>query len=190
MRLFVGCNVGPAVADAAAALIGELEARAARLAPSARLTWVPRERLHVTVRFIGHVDAARAAEIQRVLAPPLRQSAFDAVAEGVGVFPDRRPPRVVWAGLAAGRTELAALAREVNARLDPLVGGEQEELRPHLTLGRVKEPHGLRADALLAGLEHVALGRFRVDAITLYESRQSGGSLQYVPLMKTALEAE
>jgi len=112
------------------------------------------------------------------------------VAEGVGVFPDRRPPRVVWAGLAAGRTELAALAREVNARLDPLVGGEQEELRPHLTLGRVKEPHGLRADALLAGLEHVALGRFRVDAITLYESRQSGGSLQYVPLMKTALEAE
>ena len=71
MRLFVGCTVGPAVADAAMALIGELKARVARLAPLARLTWVPNERLHVTVRFIGHVDAERAAGIRDALAPPL-----------------------------------------------------------------------------------------------------------------------
>jgi 2'-5' RNA ligase len=190
MRLFVGCDVGPAVADAAVALISELKARVARLAPPARLTWVPKDRLHFTVRFIGQVDAARAAGIQRVLAPPLRQPAFDAVVHGVGVFPDRRPPRVVWAGLGGGRTELVALAREVNARLDPLVGGDPEELRPHLTLARVKEAHGLRAQPLLAGLESVPLGSFRVETVTLFESRQSGGSLQYVPLMKTALEAE
>jgi 2'-5' RNA ligase len=190
MRLFVGCTVGPAVADVAMALIGELKARVARLAPLARLTWVPNERLHVTVRFIGHVDAERAAGIRDALAPPLRQPAFDAVAQGVGAFPDRRPPRVVWAGLAAGRTELVALAREVNARLDPLVGGDPEELRPHLTLARVKEPHGLRVQTLLAGLEQLPLGSFRVEAITLYESRQSSGGLQYVPLQTTALEAE
>jgi 2'-5' RNA ligase len=190
MRLFVGCDVGPAVGDPAVALIGELQARVARLAPHARLTWVPKERLHFTVRFIGHVDAARAAEIQHVLAPPLRQAAFDALVQGVGVFPDRRPPKVVWAGLAAGRTELMALAREVNARLAPLVGADPEELRPHLTLARIKEAHGLRAQPLLAGLEDVSLGTFRVESVTLFESRQSGGSLQYVPLMTTALAAE
>jgi len=190
MRLFVGCEVGSAVGDAAAPLIGELKARVARLAPHARLTWVPKERLHVTVRFIGNVDPARAAEIQQVLAPPLRQAAFDAAVQGVGVFPDHRPPRVVWAGLAAGRTGLVALAREVNARLAPLVVGDPEELRPHLTLARVKEAHGLRAQPLLAGLEDALLGVFRIETVTLFESRQSGGSLQYVPLMKTALEAE
>jgi len=188
MRLFVGCTVGPAVADAAMALIGELKARVARLAPLARLTWVPNERLHVTVRFIGHVDAERAAGIRDALAPPLRQPAFDAVAQGVGAFPDRRPPRVVWAGLAAGRTELVALAREVNARLDPLVGGDPEELRPHLTLARVKEAHGLRAQPLLAGLESVPLGGFRVETVTLFESRPSRDGVQYLPLVRTSLQ--
>jgi 2'-5' RNA ligase len=57
-------------------------------------------------------------------------------------------------------------------------------------LARVKEAQGLRSQDLLAGLETIELGVMRVEAVTLFESRQSGGSLQYVPLMKTALEAE
>ena len=83
---------------------------------------------------------------------------------------------------------MVALARAVNQRIDRVVGGDSEELRPHLTLARVKEPHGLRPATLFAGLETVALGVTRVDAVTLFESRQSAGGLQYVPVMKTALE--
>lgn len=187
MRLFVGCHVGPAVGDAAGALIDELKARVARLAPRARLTWVAKERLHVTLRFIGHVDAAGARDIQQALAPPLDHAAFDAVVQGTGVFPDRRPPRVVWAGIAAGRDDLVMLARQVDARLAPLVGGDLEEFSPHLTLARVKDAHGLRAQPLLAGLEHVSLGRFRIENVTLFESRPSGGGVQYLPLQPTPL---
>jgi 2'-5' RNA ligase len=190
MRLFVACETGPAVADAAAALIVDLQARVARLAPHARLTWVAKERLHFTVRFIGHVDPGRLPALREALSTPLGVAPFDAVVQGVGVFPDRRPPRVIWAGLRSGAADMAALARPVNARLDALVGGEAEELRPHLTLARVKEPHGLRAQPLLAGLEHVPLGATRVEAVTLFESRQASGGLQYVPLMRTALGGE
>ena len=190
MRLFIGCEAGATVADAAAALIRDLQARVARLAPHARLTWVPTERLHFTIRFIGHVDAARVSAIRDAFAPALRQPSFDAVVQGVGAFPDRRQPRVIWAGLTSGRREMVALSREVNARLAPLVSGYDEELQPHLTLARVKEPHGLRAQALFAGLEATALGVTRVEAVTVFESRQTSGGLQYVPLMKTALEAE
>jgi len=190
VRLFVGCETGAGVADAATALIGDLQARVARLAPAARLTWVTKERLHFTIRFIGAVDAARVPAVREALGPPLRHPPFDAVVQGVGVFPDRWPPRVIWAGLRSGTSDMVALARAVNARLGPLVGGDPEALRPHLTLARVKEPHGLRAPGLLAGLETVSLGTTRVEAVTLFESRQSGGSLQYVPLMKTPLEAE
>ena len=178
------------MADAAAALIAELETRVARLAPHARLTWVPKDRMHVTLRFIGHVDDTRAGDITKVLAPPLRHAAFEAVVQGAGVFPDRRPPRVVWAGLASGRDDLVTLAREVDARLAPFIGGDSEELTPHLTLARVKEPRGLRAQPLLAGLERVSLGSFRVDQVTLFDSRQSGGVLRYVPLQATSLAAE
>lgn len=187
VRLFVGCETGAAVAQAATSLIGELQARVGRLAPHARLTWVPKERLHFTVRFVGAVDAARVPAFCEALAPRLRQAPFDALVGGVGVFPDRRPPRVIWAGLRSGAIEMAALAREVNARLVPLAGADPEELRPHLTLARVKEPHGLRAATLLAGLETATLGVTRVEAVTLFESRQTGGALQYVPLLRTSL---
>ena len=189
MRLFVGCETGAVVADAATALIGDLQARVARLAPAARLTWVPRERLHFTIRFIGAVDAARVPAVREALAPPLGHPPFDAVVQGVGVFPDRRPPRVIWAGLRSGTSDMVALARAVNARLGPLVGGEPEELRPHLTLARVKEPDGLRAQGLLAGLETLSLGTTRVDGVTLFESRAAPGGVEYIPLQRTSLEA-
>jgi 2'-5' RNA ligase len=187
VRLFVACETGAAVSEAAAALIEELRARVARVAPHARLTWVPKERLHFTVRFIGSVDAAAVPAIRDALAAPLPHAPFDAVVQGTGTFPDRRPPRVIWAGLRSGTAEMVALARAVNQRLDLVVGGDSEELRPHLTLARVKEPHGLRSTALLAGLESVALGVTRVDAVTLFESRQGAGGLQYVALTRTPL---
>ena len=145
MRLFVACETGPAVADAATALILDLQARVARMAPHARLTWVPRERLHFTVRFIGSIDAGRLPVLRQALAAPLHIPPFEAVVRGVGVFPARRPPRVIWAGLRSGASNMAALAHAVNVRLNPLVGGDAEELRPHLTLARVKEPQGLRS---------------------------------------------
>ena len=188
MRLFVACETGPAVADAAEALIADLQARVARLAPHARLTWVAKARLHFTVRFIGSVDAGRLPALHAALAAPLPVPPFELVVQGLGVFPDRRPPRVVWAGLRSGTSGIVALAHAVNARLDPLVGGDRETFRPHLTLARVKEPHGLRAGTLLDGLEDVPVGVTRVASVTLFESRQGGGGLEYVPLLRTALD--
>jgi len=190
MRLFVACDTGPAVADAATALIVDLRARLAGSAPHARLTWVAKERLHFTVRFIGSVDAGRLPAFREALAPPLGIAPFDLLVQGVGVFPDRRPPRVIWAGLRSGASEMVALARAVNARLGALVGDDPEVLRPHLTLARVKEPHGLRAQPLVAGLEDVRLGVTRVELVTLFESRQTASGLQYLPLVRTALGGE
>jgi 2'-5' RNA ligase len=190
VRLFIGCETGPVVAEAAAALIDELRARTARLAPHARLTWVPRERLHFTIRFIGEVDDARVPALRDALAAPLTHPPFDAAVQGLGVFPDRRPPRVIWAGLRSGASEMVALARLVNARIAALVGDDPDELHPHLTLARVKEPRGLRASTLFAGVESAALGITHVGAVTLFESRPSAGGVQYVALTKTVLEAE
>src|SRR5687767_4691147 len=104
--MFLACEMGAAVTQAADALIGELRARVVRLAPQARLTWVAKERLHFTVRFIGSVHAARLAAIGEALAPSLCHAPFDLVVAGVGVFPDRRPPRVVWAGLRSGARDM------------------------------------------------------------------------------------
>lgn len=187
MRLFVAVEIG-AVAGRAAALAGELRKRADRLAPRARITWIPADRLHITVRFIGHVDAARADAIQRELSPPLDTPPFELGFAGLGAFPRTGRPQVLWAGVSAGKASLQRIEQEVTARLAPLgIPAEGRPYSPHLTLARVREAAGLKSAALFAGIEQTSLGTTRCEAITLYESRLSPAGPTYVPLRRTPL---
>lgn len=189
MRLFVGVETGPAVADAAAALIAHLRGRAESLAPRSRITWVTPERLHITVRFIGQADEEKTRDIQAVLRPPMQMAPFTLAVAGTGAFPPSGPPRAIWAGISDGLDALRGLEREVTARLARAgVAPEEREYRPHVTLGRVREAAGLRASALLDARGDVRLGATRVEAITLFESRLSSKGPTYVTLDRTRLE--
>lgn len=188
MRLFVGVEIAPAVAAAAAALIERLRDRAARLAPLSRITWMTADRLHVTVRFIGHVDADRAAAVSQALAPPLALDAFDLTVAGIGTFPRRGPPRVVWSAVADGRELLLAIEQRVSERLARVgIAAEERPYNPHLTLARIREAGGLRSAALLEAVAETVLGATTVEAITLFESRLSPKGPTYVPLQRTSL---
>ena len=60
MRLFVALEIPSAVRDNLATLMGEL--RAADAAPAkSKARWVRPENLHVTLKFIGYVDAASSS---------------------------------------------------------------------------------------------------------------------------------
>ena len=188
MRLFIGIEIAPAVAAATLELIVQLQAASARLAPRSRITWVTPDRLHVTVRFIGHVDDSRVDEIHDVLALPFSVDPFDLTIAGVGTFPPNGSPRVVWAGLGRGRDQLVALEATVSARLaDAGVPREERPYKPHLTLARVRDAAGLRPAPLVGNLREVALGTTSVDAITLFESRLSPKGPAYVALARTPL---
>jgi RNA 2',3'-cyclic 3'-phosphodiesterase len=172
MRLFVGIEAGHAVATATRGVIDALRVRARTLAPAARITWAAPERLHLTVRFVGEVDEHRATAIADALAAPLGLSPFDVDLAGLGVFPARGAPRVVWIGVHADLDALQTLERAIGARL-ALAGcpDARGAYHPHLTLARVRDPDGLRAGPWLAGLEPVAIGRIRVAVATLFVSR-------------------
>ena len=188
MRLFVAVTLDDAVRQAAAAVMAECRARARRLAPAARITWVAAERLHVTVRFIGAADEDRVAAIRTALMPPVPQSAFECDIAGIGTFPGHGKPQVVWAGIDDRRAGLVALEREVSRRLDAAgVAPEPRPYRPHVTIGRVRDAAGLRGDRWLEGMTSIPLGRITVSSVTLFESRLSPRGPAYVPLLDTAL---
>ena len=204
MRLFVAVDIAPAVAEAAAALIEQLRERAIRLAPRSRISWVTADRLHVTVRFIGNVDADRADAVRRVLAPPLGQAPFDLTLAGVRAFPPKGPPRVLWSDVSNGREPLLAIEQRVGARPSTLeafgrvqgvgerlartgIAAEERPYNPHLTLARVREAVGLRSAALLESAAETTLGTTAVEAITLFESRLSPKGPTYVALQRTSL---
>ena len=188
MRLFVAVDVGSDVQRAASRTIEDMKRRTEHRAPHARVTWVKPEQLHLTVHFIGQVDSALGEQIRTALAGPLRAPAFDLTIEGTGTFPPKRPPRVIWAGIGKGIDNLRSVEQEVRGRLDGLVHSTAErDYHPHLTLGRVKNPAGLRPVPLLEGLESTVFGVVRVAAVTLFESRLSSSGPTYIALGRSEL---
>ncbi len=188
MRLFVAVELSPAVLTAAVDLVERLAAKAARVAPRSRITWIARERMHVTVRFIGHVVDAKAESIRIALQPSIGLDPFEVTVGGVGAFPVKGPPRVLWAGIGPGSEQLQTVERSVSARLAALGHpGEDRPFSPHLTLARIREAGGLRTRTLLDGLDDLLLGTVPVDAITLFESRLSPKGPTYLPLQRTPL---
>ena len=186
----MGVTLDDAVRQATAAVMEECRARARRLAPAARITWVAPERLHVTVRFLGAADEERAAAIRTALMPPVPLSAFGCAIAGIGTFPVRGTPQVVWAGIGDGRAGFVALAGEVSRRLAAAgVAPEGRPYRPHVTIGRVRDAAGLRAERWLDGMTTIPLGRLTVRVVTLFESRLSPRGPAYVPLLDTPLDA-
>jgi RNA 2',3'-cyclic 3'-phosphodiesterase len=116
---------------------------------------VPREGRpdHLTLRFLGEIDPPRADKLMRALLPAVRRVVpFEFVLEGVGAFPSRDRPRVVWRGVSRGEAELRALAgvvRETIVRAGMV--DDPAPFVPHVTLFRVRSPRDReRAAHLLA----------------------------------------
>jgi 2'-5' RNA ligase len=187
LRLFTAIELGEEVCSRAAALVDTLRRRAAASAPHAKVTWVAPERMHLTLRFIGEVDDRKAESIVAALRSPVALDPFDVRWDGLGSFPPRGAPRVLWVGVARGAAALTGAEKAVSERLASLgIPPENRPYSPHLTLARVREPAGLKAAALFDGLDG-ALGETQVNAITLFRSHLSPKGPTYVAMEKTAL---
>lgn len=189
MRLFTAIELGDEVRTRARMLLDELRARAHRAAPHAKLTWVSPDRMHLTLRFIGEVDETQGAKIIGALREALALAPFTVRWEGLGAFPPRGAPRVLWVGVASGRDALIDAEDQVSARLETLgISREDRPYSPHLTLARVREPAGLKAGPLFEKLDG-SLGETRVEAVTLFQSHLSPKGPSYVTLQQTRLSA-
>jgi 2'-5' RNA ligase len=185
VRLFTAIELGEGVQAEGAALVAELRQRAARLAPSAKITWVPAERLHLTLRFIGEVDDQRADQIVHALRAPVPLKPFVTRWEGLGAFPPKRAPRVLWVAVSHGAEQLARVYEVISMRLRAAgISDEDRPYSPHLTLARVRDDAGLRVSPLFEGLSG-RLGETSVEAITLFQSKLSPKGPTYVALQRT-----
>lgn len=137
----------------------------------ADLKLVEKENLHFTVKFLGEIPDSMVGEVDaRVKTVTLRK--MEVNVRGLGVFPDARRPRVVWAGVAPH--DLDAVSLSGQRVVDALEGvGESDDrgFHPHITLARVRSPRN--HDALVAVLrEHSNrdFGRTPITALKLKAS--------------------
>lgn len=124
--------------------------------------WIQPSNMHLTLKFIGEVEAAQAEKIKQALGA-VRAAPFAFSLSGVGHFPPRGKPRVLWAGVKAPPA-LATLAGAVEAALIPFgLPRDEHAFSPHITLARLKYPPS--AEALRGWLEGHA--DFKTEPLTV-----------------------
>ncbi len=154
------------------------------------VAWVATANLHVTLKFLGQVDASRLDEIAaglRAAAAGVRT--FEAAVTGLGAFPLPMRPRVVWAGVGEGAPAMVELVGRVEAALTAVgVPAEARAFSPHITLGRVRVPRrDPRLADLLAAAAREEFGRLRVQRVALMESQLSPQGSRYAERASASL---
>jgi 2'-5' RNA ligase len=100
--------------------------------------WVSPAQFHVTLRFLGEVESGSPARIATAL-ESARGTAFSVRFAGVGRFPPRRSPRILWVGLQP-EEPLLGLHSKIEARLaEAGFPGDGKAFSPHLTLARLRD---------------------------------------------------
>ncbi len=124
----------------------------------ADVAWVAEENLHLSLKFLGELTAEQIGRLtDRLRAEAARRPGMTLGYAGLGVFPERGLPRVVWAGATGDLEALAGLAAAAERAAEAV--GVPRERRPfvaHLTLGRVRSAR--RIPQLQAALEEQRQG--------------------------------
>jgi len=147
--------------------------------------------MHLTLKFLGNVAPQELVAIDKVLS---RIVATTQPARGrlrnVGSFPHLRRPRVLWIGVETDNGMLSSLQTNLDAALSKIgFSKENRRFRPHITLGRIRGNRRLYAlrEAVEKQSGHKT-GSFKIEHLTLFESRQQRGSTCYTALSTHSFE--
>lgn len=134
------------------------------------INWERHGQFHLTLRFIGEVDAGITGSLQQKLGH-IHQTSFKLRLDGLGTFPARGYPRVLWVGIEEN-DDLTDLQHEVErccreAGLD----AENRPFNPHITIGKVKGADKKNVQAFLDHNGAFNVSDIPVDRFILYSSQ-------------------
>ena len=159
IRLFVAIDLPPDVMELLAAISYGL----------AGAKWVEPDQLHLTLRFIGEVEGSRFMDIKEMLST-VEINQFPLRLKGIGHFPPRKAPRVLWVGIDKNEV-LPRLRGKIETTL--VKGGlppEGRKYSPHITIARLKNTPAVTVGNFMAANTLFASEPFLVENFYLYSS--------------------
>jgi len=132
--------------------------------------WTEDAQLHLTLRFIGDVSSETAERVQSAL-KSIHAPSFTKNLKGVGFFPPRKTPRVLWCGIAPNE-ELMRLQNRIERTLVAAAGVNQEDRKfsPHITVARLNNSPAERLAAFLSANALFETEPFLISEFHLYSS--------------------
>lgn len=137
------------------------------------LKWESKNKLHLTLKFIGDIDASRTEKIAQIIEKVLNNyKEINLVFTGFSTFMRDNKPAILWAGFAENKL-LQKLVTELEEGLN-IIGIEKcnKKFKAHLTLMRLK------------GNESLSL----IDSFTSYNAENFSTKAKSVTLFKSILK--
>lgn len=167
MRAFIAVELDENIKENCRRLMNRL------MTSDADVKWVKPSNMHLTLKFLGEIDEGQAEKIKELLHEiASEKSIFETGFSGLGFFPNKQRPRVIWLGINKGMEILKDLAEKIDDKT-AVLGIEKEEraFSPHLTLGRFRSLKNI--DELMKIFEKMRefdAGTMQVEGIHLIQS--------------------
>lgn len=184
MRTFVAIEVPDSVKEAIFLLKDSIPPQCAKV------RWVKRDSIHLTLVFLGEVQEEQVKEIiTNIQNVTKNHSCFSMSLQGTGVFPNKKRPRILWVGVSQDvRDQITKVAHDITDTLTFLELEDKKRFTPHITFGRIKLVTDLVG--FQKGIESLSIEteRFGVKELTLFKSVLKPDGAVYTPLSKFPLQ--
>ena len=155
-----------------------------------RISWTKPQGQHLTLKFFGDISTEDVKNIcSAVQNRVTSESSLNLKIEKLGVFPDARRPRVIWCGVTGDVENLSGLQKQLDSDFAGIgFPREDRPFRAHLTLGRIKDSHGLtRINEALTKYIAFTAGEFVCKKLILFQSCLTPQGAIYTKLAEFAL---
>jgi RNA 2',3'-cyclic 3'-phosphodiesterase len=145
------------------------------------IRWLEARHMHLTLAFLGNISA----ETQETFSEKLRAiswKSFFLPLAGLGTFPSKGWPKIVWIGVGTGHPHLFQLHKRVQEAI--LAAGLEPDLRsfhPHVTLGRCRDVSPQTIRPFLKSHAEFDAGTIHVESFVLNSSQLTPGGSIYTP---------
>lgn len=171
LRLFIAVAVPDGVKDR----LEDAQRDLRRGLPDGAVRWARRDQFHLTLKFLGDVEAGRVEAMLKSMEICGRHAPLPLRAQGIGFFPARRAPRVVWAGVEDAGGDLERVQSTVETAARGFTSEAPEEwFSGHVTLGRVKNLARPEAEKLMraaGAFESIVFGEWVAEEIEVVRSQ-------------------
>jgi 2'-5' RNA ligase len=148
--------------------------------------WVKVDNIHITVVFMGNIQSdeipAMGEGAQKLCQ---NYSPFDVSLNGIGCFPNKRKPRVIWLGLDGDMERMASFRDALQKHLTPFgIKEEKRAFKPHLTLARFRKPRRMddQENQLLSKYEDLTSPFCPLKELILFKSELKRSGAEYTKL--------
>ncbi|MGD2126799.1 MAG: RNA 2',3'-cyclic phosphodiesterase [Desulfobacteraceae bacterium] len=156
--------------------------------------WVKTDNIHLTVVFLGRIKGEEIETIGKAVETVcLDHGPFDISLSGIGCFPNRRNPRVLWLGLEGDLERMAYFRDALQKQLKPFeIKLEKRPFKPHLTLGRFRKPNRseTRLHELMSAYSDLTSPVCSLNELILFRSDLNPGGAVYTKMLSWTLSGE